>query len=135
MRTYLKQILSILSRIEQNIEKLVKANQKPNYYTETPYRVKPPAIKPEQNPVKKYNNYFSQRHVTTQEWEALDDLYICLVDKGSHPEHSEHLMREIENKWPLLYLNLNKVIKAKEASNNKYDTNYNYSSIRYYYGN
>lgn len=119
MKNFVKEIYNLLIKIDANIEKLVKNTSKSSgYYSETPYKVKFPPVKPEQKPVTSYNNY-NQRHVTYDEWHALDEVYMCLVDKGSHPDHHDYIMRELENKWPILFNNLKKLVEAKEAAINK----------------
>lgn len=120
-----KEIIALLTKIDQNIDKLSKQPNKSYYYKdELPYKITKPAEKPIQQ--KTYST-ISQRHVTAQEYQALDDLYFCLVDKGHHPDHYENVMREILTKWPDLYEILNRVVKAKEEASSKpvYNKYYN----------
>lgn len=57
--------------------------------------------------------------VTQQEKDALEAIYKALSDKGSHPDHHDHIMRELSTKWPVLHSALNKLLLARKEYYNQ----------------
>lgn len=108
---HIKEIINLLNKIDANIEKLAKGTGKSSYYKEeTPYKPYKITLPEKTAP---YNNY-SVKHVSQAEWEALDELYYCLVDSAHHPDHYEHVMREIAVKWPELSHKLSKLVRSRQ---------------------
>jgi hypothetical protein len=61
-------------------------------------------------------------HVTKAERDAIQSIYNIINDKGSHPDHHDHVMRELSTKWPLLHKALLQLVKArKEGYNQQYN--------------
>jgi hypothetical protein len=67
------------------------------------------------------NKNYRMSHIPYDEKVAIDAIYDALTDKGKHPEHHDYIMRELSNKWPVLYGALKKLIVARKES-------YNYTS-------
>lgn len=51
--------------------------------------------------------------ITKLEYDALTAIYNALTDRGTHPEHHDHLMRELKTKWPVLHNALNNLINSR----------------------
>ena len=65
----------------------------------------------------------SMTSVPRNEGQAFDAIYNTLVNKGTHPDHYDFLMREIKTKWPSLWQNLQDIIKIRSTpqyGNNDY---------------
>ena len=61
-------------------------------------------------------------HVTKAERDAIQSIYNIINDKGSHPDHHDHVMRELSTKWPVLHKALLQLVKArKEGYNQPYN--------------
>ncbi len=67
------------------------------------------------------NKNYKMSHIPYDEKVAIDAIYNALTDKGKHPDHHDYIMRELSNKWPVLYEALKKLIVARKES-------YNYTS-------
>jgi hypothetical protein len=52
--------------------------------------------------------------ITKEEKRALDTIYNALADKGNHPSHHDHVMRELSTKWPVLHSALNQLIRVRK---------------------
>jgi len=57
-------------------------------------------------------------HIHKDEKLALDAVYSALTDKGNHPDHHDHIMRELSTKWPVLHTALKQLIIARKESYN-----------------
>jgi hypothetical protein len=57
-------------------------------------------------------------HIHKDEKVALDAVYDALTDKGNHPDHHDHIMRELSTKWPVLYKALKQLVVARKESYN-----------------
>lgn len=58
-------------------------------------------------------------HVPKSEKDAIDSIYKAISDKGSHPDHHDHIMRELSTKWPVLYKALMQLISARKEHYNQ----------------
>lgn len=54
--------------------------------------------------------------VPKNENQAFDAIYNTLVNKGTHPDHYDSIMREIKTKWPTLWQNLQDIIKIRSIA-------------------
>jgi hypothetical protein len=52
-----------------------------------------------------------QQKMPTQLESIASQIYKALSDKGSHPDHHEHVMREMKTKWPVLFTALDRLEK------------------------
>lgn len=57
--------------------------------------------------------------ISDAEYKALRKIYDAMTDKGSHPDHHDHVMRELKTKWPTLYNALDELILARTNPKNK----------------
>ena len=57
-------------------------------------------------------------HIHQQEKLALDAVYNALTDKGNHPDHHDHIMRELSTKWPVLHNALKQLVIARKETYN-----------------
>ena len=57
-------------------------------------------------------------HIHQDEKVALDALYNVLTDKANHPDHHDHIMRELSTKWPVLHNALKQLVIARKESYN-----------------
>lgn len=64
--------------------------------------------------------------IPQEEKDAIDAIYKALTEKGSHPDHHDHIMRELLTKWPVLHSALNRLIRSRKETYNQYT---NYSDI------
>ena len=58
-------------------------------------------------------------HITKAEKEAVDAIHNAIVEKGSHPDHHDHIMRELSTKWPVLHKALLQLVKSRKESYNQ----------------
>ena len=58
-------------------------------------------------------------HIHKDEKIALDAVYDALTDKANHPDHHDHIMRELSTKWPVLHKALKQLIVARKESYNR----------------
>lgn len=56
--------------------------------------------------------------ITVEEYKALTAIYKAITDKGSYPDHHDHVRREIDVKWPTLSKALNELVKARSYYTN-----------------
>jgi hypothetical protein len=70
---------------------------------------------------KKENAWNSPKiaHIPEEEKLALDAIYNALIDKGNHPDHHDHIMRELSIKWPVLHKALKHFISVRNNTYNK----------------
>jgi hypothetical protein len=61
-----------------------------------------------------------QQKMPTQLESITSQIYKALSDKGSHPKHHEHVMREMKTKWPVLFAALDRLEKYYIYNNEKY---------------
>ena len=61
-------------------------------------------------------------HIPKAEKDALDAIYKAIVDKGSHPDHHDHLVRELSTKWPVLHKALAQLVRARKENYNPYSS-------------
>jgi len=59
-----------------------------------------------------YQSNNSSVHISKQEYDAFKAIYEVFTNKGSFPEHYDHVTREIKVKWPALDAALNQVVKS-----------------------
>ena len=57
-------------------------------------------------------------HIHQEEKVALDAVYNALTDKANHPDHHDHIMRELSTKWPVLHNALKHLVIARKESYN-----------------
>lgn len=65
------------------------------------------------------NSGIDKVYVLKEEKEVLDAIYDALTVKGNHPEHHDHVMRELRTKWPVLYKALDKLTIIRKNNYNK----------------
>jgi hypothetical protein len=64
----------------------------------------------------------------------IDDIYKALSDKGSYPEHHDHVLRELKIKWPVLHNALQRLQRNIDESKDnwksysKFKSNSKYNS-------
>jgi hypothetical protein len=58
----------------------------------------------------------------------IDDIYKALSDKGNHPEHHEHMVRELKVKWPVLHNALQKLERHLDESKGNWKSYSKYKS-------
>jgi hypothetical protein len=75
--------------------------------------------------------------ITKKEYKALLDIHKALTDKGSHPIHHDHVMRELQTKWPVLFKALNDFMLSRsyisqkiQEDNKKFNTHIKHSHER-----
>lgn len=64
------------------------------------------------------NKNYKISHVPYEEKAAIDAIFNALTDKGSHPDHHDHVMKELATKWPTLHKALNQFVLARKATYN-----------------
>ena len=58
-------------------------------------------------------------HIPYEERVALDAIYDALTNKGKHPDHHDHVMRELSTKWPVLHRALKQLLLARKETYNR----------------
>lgn len=69
---------------------------------------------------------FEKVSIPKEEKEAIDAIYDALIVKGNHPEHHDHVVRELRTKWPVLFKALDRLTVVRKKHYNKttdYDVN------------
>ena len=101
--------------------------------TVKPVETLPNISTPKTNPyTQPKQNYYSSYKISLNEKNAIDAIYLALVDKGNHPDHHDHIMREISIKWPVLYKALDQLIiarKQKHLENDYHNYQKSYADI------
>jgi hypothetical protein len=80
------------------------------------------------NPPYKLNTSSKLLHISLEERNALDAIYNALKDKGNHPDHHDHIMRELKTKWPVLHKALDSLIIARHKHYSPTSHDYNKTS-------
>lgn len=62
--------------------------------------------------------------ISKQEYDALTQIYNAYTYKGSHPDHHDHMIRELKTKWFTLYTALNNLSTARSYHSNYYKNSY-----------
>jgi hypothetical protein len=65
------------------------------------------------------NKNYAIAHISHEEKLAFDAVYSALTDKGNHPDHHDHIMRELSTKWPVLHKALKQLVVARKESYNR----------------
>lgn len=107
----MKSIISALNAIANSIDNLTKAIQNKNnkYYNYSPQTTT--------TTTSGYNPY-SYARITVKEEQAIKAIYSAMTDKGAYPEHHDHVVRELQTKWPVLYKALQELVSAKNTHYN-----------------
>jgi hypothetical protein len=114
----MKSLVSALNNIASAIEKLAAAVKK-----ETPNSYVPITKTTTSNPyssnvkITSYPSYPQEVNetsvrITKAQYDALLAIKKALTDKGSHPDHHDHIVRELKTKWPVLSSALDQLVDS-----------------------
>jgi hypothetical protein len=111
----MKSLVSALNNIASAIEKLAAALKK-----ETPNTYSPIAKTTTSNPYSSNVKITSYREeinetsvrITKAQYDALLAIKKALTDKGSYPDHHDHVVRELKIKWPVLSSALDQLLES-----------------------
>lgn len=60
------------------------------------------------------NNSYEKVSIPKEEKEAIDAIYDALINKGDYPHHHDHVVREMNTKWPVLFKALDNLTKVRK---------------------
>jgi hypothetical protein len=69
--------------------------------------------------------------IPKEEKKAIDAIYDTVVVKGVNPEHHDQIMREIKDKWPVLFKALNNLVDVRRRHYNRTYSSYNFNKINH----
>lgn len=125
----MKSIINAVNNLSMAINNLASSIKSNNFVTgiasksttSNPYTVNSTITKHSHYPYSYSKTKNLPSTISDAEYKALMSIYNAITDKGSHPDHHDHIMRELRTKWPTLYKALDELILAR--------TNPKYSSI------
>lgn len=122
----MKSIINAINNLSMAINNLASSIKSKNVVTSVASKSTTSNPYVANSSITKYYSYSNSKGknllstISDAEHKALMSIYNAITDKGSHPDHHEHIMRELKTKWPTLYRALDELILAR--SNPKYSS-------------
>jgi len=111
----MKSLVNALNNIASAIEKLANSLKKETYNSYT-VPSKTTTSNPYSSNVKitsyREENTTTSVAITKAQYDALLAIKKALTDKGNHPDHHDHIVRELKTKWPVLSSALDQLLES-----------------------